>query len=43
MNKEYLKNIGVNVEEVLEFWGDMDAYNDNLLEFLNTIDDKLKN
>ncbi len=42
MNKEYLKNIGVNVEEVLEFWGDIDAYNDNLLEFLNTIDDKIK-
>lgn len=42
MNKEYLKNIGVNVDEVLEFWGDMDAYNDNLVEYLNGVDAKIK-
>ncbi len=42
MNKEYLKNVGVNVEEVLEFWGDIDAYNENLIVFLNGIDDKIK-
>lgn len=42
MNKEYLRNIGVNVDEVLEFWGDIDAYNDNLMEFLNNIDARIK-
>ena len=42
MNKEYLRNIGVNVDEVLEFWGDIDAYNDNLMEFLNNIDSRVK-
>lgn len=42
MNKESLKSVGVNVEEVLSFWGDMDAYNDNLVEFLNGIDAKIK-
>ena len=41
MNKEYLKNIGVNVDEVLEFWGDIDAYNENLMEFLNNIDSRV--
>lgn len=42
MNNEYLKNAGINTEEVLEFWGDMDAYGENLIMFLDTIDDKLK-
>lgn len=42
MNNEYLKNAGINVEEVMNFWGDMDAYKDNLLEFLTNIDTRIK-
>lgn len=42
MNNEYLKNAGINVEEVMNFWGDMDAYKDNLLEFLSNIDTRIK-
>jgi len=41
MNSEYLKSAGINVEEVLEFWGDIDAYSENLIEFLNTIDTRI--
>lgn len=41
MNNEYLRNAGINVDEVLNFWGDMEAYSDNLVEFLNGIDKKL--
>lgn len=41
MNNEYLRNVGINVDEVLNFWGDMEAYSDNLIEFLNGIDKKL--
>lgn len=41
MNNEYLRNAGINVDEVLNFWGDMEAYSDNLIEFLNGIDKKL--
>ena len=26
MNGEYLKSAGINLNEVLEFWGDIDAY-----------------
>ena len=33
MNGEYLKSAGINLNEVLEFWGDIDAYSSNLLEF----------
>ena len=40
MNNEYLRNAGINVDEVLNFWGDMEAYSDNLIEFLNGIDKK---
>ncbi len=42
MNNEYLKNAGINVDEVMNFWGDMEAYKDNLLEFLTTVDTKIK-
>ena len=42
MNNEYLRNAGINVDEVLNFWGDMEAYKDNLLEFLTTVDTKIK-
>lgn len=41
MNNEYLRNAGINVDEVLNFWGDMEAYSDNLIEFLSGIDKKL--
>ena len=41
MNSEYLKSAGLNVEEVLEFWGNIDAYSENLIEFLNTIDTRI--
>ena len=30
MNNEYLKNAGINVDEVMNFWGDIEAYKDNL-------------
>ncbi len=42
MNNEYLKNAGINVDEVMNFWGDIEAYKDNLLEFLTTVDTKIK-
>lgn len=42
MNNEYLKNAGINVDEVMNFWGDMEAYKDNLLEFLTSVDTKIK-
>lgn len=41
MNSEYLKSAGINVDEILEFWGDIDAYSENLVEFLNTIDSRI--
>ena len=42
MNGEYLKSAGINLNEVLEFWGDIDAYSSNLLEFLNSIDNRIE-
>ena len=42
MNGEYLKSAGINLNEVLEFWGDIDAYSSNLLEFLNSIDSRIE-
>ena len=42
MNNEYLKNAGINVDEVMNFWGDIEAYKDNLLEFLTSVDTKIK-
>ena len=42
MNKEeYLKNNGVNLEQSLEYLGDMDMYNETIGEFLNLIDSKV--
>ena len=41
--KELLKNYNVQVDESLEFWGDMDSYNESLKEFLDSLDEKLNN
>lgn len=44
MNKvELLKNNQVDVDASLEFWGDMDSYNENLKEYRDSLDDKLSN
>lgn len=44
MNKqEFLKNNNVDVGASLEFWGDMDSYNENLLEFKESLNSKLAN
>lgn len=44
MNKvELLKNNQVDVDASLEFWGDMDSYNENLKEYRDSLDDKLNN
>lgn len=41
--KEFLKNNNVDVDASLEFWGDMESYNENLLEFKNSLSSKLSN
>jgi CheY-like chemotaxis protein/HPt (histidine-containing phosphotransfer) domain-containing protein len=38
---EFLKNNGVDVDKSLELLGDMDTYNEVLLQFLNLIEDKV--
>lgn len=38
-----LKNNNVEVGSALEFWGDVDSYNDSLLEFRDSLDEKLEN
>lgn len=38
---EYLKSNNVNVEQGLELFGDIETYNETLIEFKNGIDDKL--
>lgn len=44
MNKEeFLKSNNIDVEASLEFWGDMDSYNENLLEFKDSLNSKLAN
>lgn len=44
MNKvEFLKKNNVDVDASLEFWGDMDSYNENLLEFKDSLNSKLAN
>ncbi len=43
MNIDILKNYGVKVDESLEFWGDMNSYNENLKEFYESLDEKIKN
>lgn len=41
--KEFLKNNNVDVDASLEFWGDMESYNENLLEFRDSLSSKLSN
>jgi len=41
--KEFLKKNNVDVDASLEFWGDMDSYNENLLEFKDSLNSKLAN
>ncbi len=40
---DLLVNNNVDVKGSLEFWGDLDSYNENLLEFKNSLKEKLKN
>ena len=40
-NADFLKLHGVNVENNLELFGDMQTYNETLGDFLNDIDQKL--
>ena len=40
---DILKNYEVQVDEAMEFWGDLDSYNDSLKEFRDSITDKLNN
>lgn len=42
-NIELLKSKNVDVDASLEFWGDIDSYNENLLEFKDALDSKLTN
>ena len=38
---EILKNNNVDIEKALEMWGDMNAYNESLLEFKGSLNSKL--
>ena len=38
---DLLVNNNVDVNGSLEFWGDMSSYNENLLEFKNSLPEKL--
>ncbi len=40
---DLLVSNNVDVKASLEFWGDMDSYNENLLEFKNSLKEKLNN
>ena len=40
---ELLKNYGVQVNDALEFWGDMISYEENLKEFQESLTEKLQN
>ena len=40
---DLLVNNNVDVKGSLEFWGDMNSYNENLLEFKNSLKEKLNN
>lgn len=40
---DLLVNNDVDVHASLEFWGDMDSYNENLLEFKDSLKEKLSN
>ncbi len=41
MNKDFLVNNGIDVDKSLELFGDMDMYNETLVEFLNGVEKKL--
>lgn len=41
--KEFLKEHQVDVDAALEFWGDMDSYSESLKEYIESLNDKLKN
>lgn len=40
---DILKNNNVNVDEALEFWGNINSYNENLKEFKDSLNDKTDN
>ena len=40
---DLLVNNNVDVRGSLEFWGDLNSYNENLLEFKDSLKEKLKN
>ncbi len=40
---DILKNNNVNVDSSLEFWGNINSYNDNLKEYKESLKDKLEN
>lgn len=40
---DILRNNNVQVDGALEFWGDMDSYNENLEEYKDSLNDKLEN
>ena len=40
---DLLVSNNVDVKASLEIWGDMDSYNENLLEFRNSLKEKLNN
>lgn len=40
---DLLVSSNIDVKGSLDFWGDMDTYNENLLEFKNSLTEKLKN
>ena len=40
---DLLNNYGVEVENVLDFWGDMASYEESLKEFKDSLSDKLTN
>lgn len=40
---DILKNNSVQVDASLEFWGDIDSYNENLKEYKESLNDKLSN
>lgn len=43
MNKELLVQNGIDVDGSLEFWGDIESYQESLKEFYNELDQKIKN
>lgn len=41
--KELLVSYGVDVDKALEFWGDIESFNESLKEFKDSLEDKLNN